>query len=195
MTARRTRTVHGPQTWERVREAYAAGMTGGEIERVYGVKPGALRQRAFREGWSRTALARAAEAAAPPPEPAPALAVDAPPPDPAALLASTLAQASAHLAAGREAQADAALRRGETLARLAEHARRLKPVSLAELEEARHELWLKLVELAEAAAHRALTDPHGLSGPLCEWAYRWRAAHLGPECAAADAAKRAAFGR
>ena len=193
------REAYGPQTWALIREAYLAGTPAPHLSRTFGPHVDTLRKRAVREGWTRTAHAAAQERAHPPGggSATPALAPDpyAPPPEPAALLAAAVAQASAHLAAGREAQADAALRRGETLVRLAEHARRLRPTTLADLEAARHELWLKLEALAEDAAHRALTDPHDLAGPLGDWAYRWRATHLGPECAAADVAKRAAFGR
>lgn len=189
------REAYGPQTWALIREAYLAGTPAPHLSRTFGPHVDTIRKRAVREGWTRTAHAAAQERADPRPGRPPGPAPDAAPPDPAVVLASAVAQAAAHLAAGREVQADAALRRGETLARLAEHAQRLRPLTLADLEAARDEIWLKLEALADAAARRALTDPHDLAGPLCDWAYRWRAEHLGPECAAADRAKRAAFGR
>ena len=186
------REAYGPQTWALIREAYLAGTPAPHLSRTFGPHTDTIRKRAVREGWTRTAHAAAQERARPPavapPDPEP-------PANPVAMLQAAVVRASVHLAAGQDAQADAALRRGETLARLAETARRLQPMTLTELEAASHELWLKLVELSEVAARHALTDPQGLRGPLCDWAYRWRAEHLGPECAAADAQRRAAFAR
>ena len=45
--------IRSPETWERVREAYVAGMSGPEACERFGISLSALRERASREGWRR----------------------------------------------------------------------------------------------------------------------------------------------
>ncbi len=187
------REAYGPQTWALIREAYLGGTPAPHLSRTFGPHVDTIRKRAVREKWTRTAYAAAQERArvwpAPDPqEPEPAGL------DPSALLDAALAQARAHFAAGRDAQADAAIRRGDALARLAEVAERLRPRTLDALFAARHEIARKLEQLADDAARRALNDPNGAPKAMCEWAYRWRAENLGPACAAHDAQVRRNFG-
>jgi hypothetical protein len=48
-------------------------------------------------------------------------------------------------------------------------------------------------DIAGQAALEAVTLGPEAAIPLCDWAYRWRAEHFGPECAAADARLRPAL--
>lgn len=56
------RRRHGPKVWAAVRKAYLRNMTARECHETFGVSVSALRDRARREGWTKTKL-WAAEAA------------------------------------------------------------------------------------------------------------------------------------
>ena len=200
-----TRTPYryrGPQTWAAAREAYLAGETAASVGARLGLTAGAIHQRSRREGWQRKALGVLSEADAlqpAPPADAPAAAAPeapapaGPPPTAGEALDLALAAAAGHLRSGRTEAAATVLRLGETLVRLVEAAQRQRAYTLEDALCASAQLRERVEAAADRAARGALTSPQGLEPPLCEWAYRWRAEHLGPECAAADAARRAAF--
>lgn len=53
------------------------------------------------------------------------------------------------------------------------------------------EVWSEMEDIAAECAMDALMLSPDESIPMSEWAYRWRAEHFGPECAAEDARVRA----
>ena len=178
MTRPCTRTVHSPQTWARVREAYAAGMTAGQIEPIYGVKPGALRQRAFREGWSRTAVRRAQEALSPPAGPIPPPAAVTP----QEALNAALAIAGAHMAAGRSTEAAATLKAAETLHRLTteiETARTQAAAEAAARNDAAETDFAAWIEHRAAALAQAVLkgEADAIRPAHADWPHRWWEEH------------------
>lgn len=62
----RQRKYRGPETWRRVREAYAAGESGPSVAMRFDVGLANLRKKAMREGWTRNCLAVASDRALPP---------------------------------------------------------------------------------------------------------------------------------
>ena len=165
MSERSPYRFRGPETWAAAREAYIAGETAASIAARLGVTVGALRQRAARGGWSRRALAAAAEAPlariaaarppAPPGEaPTPAAEPDAPPPAVGEVLDAALSRAAHCLQAGRADEALRAIALGERLAALAQSAARLRPKTLDEARAANAELREAIEEVAQAARPR-----------------------------------------
>jgi len=63
-----TYVAASPQTWELIRAAYLSGLSAPTVVARFGVSVTALRKRAAREGWTKSAYARAC---APPALPAP----------------------------------------------------------------------------------------------------------------------------
>ncbi len=62
----RQRKYRGPETWARVREAYAAGESGPSVAGRFDVGLANLRKKAMREGWTRNCVALALDARLPP---------------------------------------------------------------------------------------------------------------------------------
>lgn len=62
----RQRKYRGPETWKRVREAYATGESGPSVAMRFDVGLANLRKKAMREGWTRNRLAVASDRALPP---------------------------------------------------------------------------------------------------------------------------------
>jgi len=188
MTRYPRKKYRGPQTWAAIREAYIAGETATALADSFDTTVSAIRKRATLEGWTRRQLNETKEAAGERTA-APVPALDGPPVSPSEALDTALALAAAHLRTGRTAEAAAAVRTGEGMAELARQAQTLRPKTLEEFKASRMEVWDEMVEIAEAAAYAALTDPEDAQRPLSVWAYHWRAEHFGPECAAADRAR------
>lgn len=72
-----TYVAASPQTWELIRAAYLSGLSAPTVAARFGVSVTALRKRAAREGWTKSAYARAcapSPASVPAHTPAPAIA-------------------------------------------------------------------------------------------------------------------------
>ena len=183
----RTRAAYrfrGPETWAAAREAFIAGETAAAIAARFGVTAGAIRQRAYREGWTRKALAAAAEAPvkrratlAEGAALASAATPSGPAPEPYALLDIALTRAAAAMQAGHGEEALRMANLGERLLHLAEDAQRRRPVSLEVATAACADIREMVETAACVAAKAALTDPETAPQPLREWARKWRAEH------------------
>lgn len=186
----RLRKYRGPETWDRVREAYVAGESGPSLARRFDVGLHNLRKKASREGWTRSAVAAALDRALPP-EPVVAEAdagEPAAPTDAPAVRRRALARADALLAEGRAAEALAQLKAAEALSRMGE----------AEAEFNRMETYQEDTEAMRIKVGRIVEDrafelaqamlAEGVK-PGIRWAgyaLQWRAAMFGPEAAEAD---------
>ena len=53
MEHHRLRKYRGPETWDRVRQAYVAGESAPSVARRFDVGLSNLRRRAMAEGWTR----------------------------------------------------------------------------------------------------------------------------------------------
>ncbi|WP_298745679.1 hypothetical protein [uncultured Brevundimonas sp.] len=195
----RLRKYRGPDTWRRVREAYAAGESGPSLARRYDVGLANLRKKASREGWTRSAVAAALDRELPPqttPEtgavseagPAGVPPADGPEPlDPPAVRRRAVDRAAALLAEGRAAEALAQLKAAEALARLGVAEAWATPEPSEEDAEAVRIKVGRIVEdRAAELAHEMLAE--GVR-PGVRWggfALRWRAQTYGAEAAEAD---------
>lgn len=120
------------QTWELARAAYLSGLSGPTVAARFGLSVSALRKRARREGWTKTAYAEAlrhkdlreggSSTVAPGAAPnAPDMFDHAIPPfriEPGGLARRSLEQAAESLAAGRPQDAVSFARAAELIARL-----------------------------------------------------------------------------
>jgi hypothetical protein len=205
----RLRKYRGPEVWAKVREAYVAGEPGPQVAQRFDVGLSNLRKKALREGWTRTAAARAGDPLILATQPDRlGEAADPAPAHPTVARDAAIARAAALLAEGRAAEATAQLKAAETLGRLAAKA---GPPPEPELtpEEARQAEWEE--ERAKQARVNAVADffrAHFrdvalqvanamLTDRACgtaddDWSlavYHWRARVLGPEVALADFAQ------
>ena len=57
MEHHRLRKYRGPETWDRVRQAYVAGESAPSVARRFDVGLSNLRRRAMAEGWTRKVIA------------------------------------------------------------------------------------------------------------------------------------------
>lgn len=202
----RLRKYRGPETWARVREAYCAGEPGPSVALRFDVGLANIRKKAAREGWTRRHVAEAIDLKPirgepdrpPPPWETPEPAAPEPPaPGPDVAVAKGLARASAALARGDAAGAVALTRAAEGLARVTGHdpAAAPPPEALDEDEDAAREAearaqWEAFHREIEARAGelalQMLADRRSSPAIHSGFALHWRAAHLGPEAAAAD---------
>lgn len=184
----RLRKYRGPDTWRRVKEAYAAGESGPSLARRYDVGLHNLRKKASREGWTRSAVAAALDRELPPeivPTPDPGAASG--PPDPPAVRRRALARADALLAEGRAAEALAQLKAAEALARLGAEAEFSRMETYEEDAEAVRIKVGRIVEERALELARAMLA-EGVK-PGVRWggyALHWRAAAFGEAAAEAD---------
>lgn len=195
----------GPETWNLVKEAYIAGHPAPALAITYDVTEAAIRQRAYKGGWTRKQLAEAAEARAPrtrglsptPGSDPDLTSASANGMTPQAALASAIAQASALLGAGRSAEAGNLLKAAELLGRLAgvtptcesEHDRPPSPPM-------REPTMLEVFEIAQRLADLMLIDDPDadLDRVTAPFVYRWRAEVLGPELARWDWERAVGYG-
>jgi hypothetical protein len=196
----RLRKYRGPEIWARVRDGYVAGESGPSLARRFDVGLANLRKKAMAEGWTRNRIAERLDRELEPSRPRPplgAVAHGAGPLDPAATLADAMQAAAILLREGRGAEASATVRAAQAFADLA-GVRPPTPASppeptedeLAAREAERREHWeafqSEITRRAHSLAVNMVSDKVTVSGVLGAFAYRWRAANLGSDVAAAD---------
>ena len=129
MEHHRLRKYRGPETWDRVRQAYVAGESAPSVARRFDVGLANLRRRAMAEGWTRKCIARELDlkplrvgADDPPPALQALMAWDAMPGAPSIppreALAQAVRRAARLISQGQAAEAAVLLRAAEALERL-----------------------------------------------------------------------------
>lgn len=129
MQHHRLRKYRGPETWDRVRQAYIAGESAPSVARRFDVGLANLRRRAMAEGWTRKCIARQLDLKplrGEADDPGPALRAllsretvpDGPPILPREALAQAVRRAARLISQGQAAEAAVLLRAAEALERL-----------------------------------------------------------------------------
>ncbi|MCC7268441.1 MAG: hypothetical protein IT546_14045 [Caulobacteraceae bacterium] len=183
-----TYALAAPATWALVRAAYLSGLSGPSVAARFGVSLSALRKRAQREGWTKTAYALTREAAAEPQAPAPPR--PEPPPSlppaaeaglprltlhPLAVARQALEGAARALAEGRPAEALAGVRAAEGIVRLGELVPDVGEVESAEAAQARHALLREAVFEMAAELAGQLASGAEVGARYAGMAKAWRA--------------------
>ena len=167
MSTPKTYTKVSPQTWELVRAAYLSGLSATVVARRFGVTLSSLRKRASRDGWTKSALARAnAPAQAPAERPKPSL-------DPRVLVKTSLEQAALALADGRPFAARACASAGEAMLRLADANPAYEEVDSVSESEARHRYFMYAVHSCAVDVADRILRGEPLPPILAEAVARW----------------------
>ena len=181
-----TYALAAPGTWALVRAAYLSGLSGPSVAARFGVSLPALRKRAQREGWTKSAYALVREREGPHAEPQPA-AGPAPlspkaeagmPPlrlDPLGVARVALEGAARALAEGRPAEALTGVRAAEAIVRLGELVPDLGEVESAVEAQARHALLREAIFEMAAELAGQLASGAEVGARYAGMAKAWRA--------------------
>ena len=183
-----TYALAAPGTWALVRAAYLSGLSGPSVAARFGVSLSALRKRAQREGWTKSAYALVREregregAAAPQPAAGPAAlspkAEAGMPPlrlDPLGVARVALEGAARALAEGCPAEALTGVRAAEAIVRLGELVPDLGEVESAVEAQARHALLREAIFEMAAELAGQLASGEAVGPQYAERAAAWRA--------------------
>lgn len=184
-----TYALAAPATWALVRAAYLSGLSGPTVAARFGVSLSALRKRAQREGWTKTAYALTREgaaepqASAPPPEPLPPKAEAGLPQltlHPLSVARQALEGAARALAEGRPGEALAGVRAAEGIVRLGELVPDVGEIESAEAAQARQAILREAVFEMAADLAGKLARGEAVAAPYAAMAAALRAENGAP---------------